>query len=70
MTYFATLPECRGVGLIVEIPGVHCQEKTYEELKETLGGYPERSAEIQSAGCAGLLRGVVTRKKKSQDEAA
>jgi hypothetical protein len=38
MTYFATLPECRGVGLIVEIPGVHCQEKTYEELKETLGG--------------------------------
>ena len=24
------------VGWIVEIPGVNCQEKTYEELKETL----------------------------------
>jgi predicted RNase H-like HicB family nuclease len=25
-----------GVGWIEEIPGVNCQEKTYEELKETL----------------------------------
>ena len=25
------------VGWIEEIPGVNCQEKTYEELKETLG---------------------------------
>lgn len=24
------------VGWIVEVPGVNCQEKTYEELKETL----------------------------------
>ncbi len=25
-----------GVGWIEEVPGVNCQEKTYEELKETL----------------------------------
>jgi predicted RNase H-like HicB family nuclease len=25
------------VGWIEEIPGINCQEKTYEELKETLG---------------------------------
>ena len=25
------------VGWIEEIPGVNCQEKTYEKLKETLG---------------------------------
>jgi len=25
------------VGWIEEVPGVNCQEKTYEELKETLG---------------------------------
>lgn len=27
------------VGWIEEVPGVNCQEKTYEELKETLRGH-------------------------------
>jgi len=36
---------------IEEVPGVHCQEKTYDELIETLQMTLKEALEFQSAGC-------------------
>ncbi len=36
------------VGWIEEVPGVNCQEKTYEELKETYGSNAEGGSGVQS----------------------
>ena len=51
-TYTALIQQ-RGdwwIGWIEEIPGVNCQEKTREELLDTLRNHAFRSLRIQSTG--------------------